>query len=704
MTSAAPSATGAAPNEPAIRRILRATEVDTRMLGMIGALALIWVGFHLYTIIADGEGLFLTPRNLWNLSVQTSSIAIMATGMVLIIVMRHIDLSVGSILGFVSTIIGVAQVRVLPLYLGLDNPAIWIVALLLGVAVGAAIGALHGSLVAYFGVPAFIVTLGGQLFWRGAAWWVTSGQTIAPLDERFALMGGGPYGSIGATASWALAALACAGIVFGLYAGRQRRARFRFPQRPMWAEYLIAAVGCFVVLGATTIVNAYPWPERVAERYAADHNIPVPDGGLFISTGYAIPVLIALVTGLVMTFLARRTRFGRYVYSIGGNPEAAELAGINTKKITILVFTLMGALAAVSACIDSARLDSATNVLGQFDELYVIAAAVIGGTSLAGGVGTIYGALIGAVVIQSLQSAWCCSASTRPISRWSSASCWSARSGSTPSIAAEPPRADPMDANALTPLVEMKDISIAFGGLKAVDRASVDLYPGEVVGLLGHNGAGKSCLIKILSGAYKRDEGQIFINGEAATINNPRDAKQYGIETIYQTLALADNVDAASNLYLGRELLTRWGTLDDASMEAAARKVMGRLNPNFRRFKEPVTALSGGQRQSVAIARAIHFDARILIMDEPTAALGPAETAQVGELVKQLKSEGIGIFLISHDIHDVFDLADRVAVMKNGQIVGTGSVKDMTKDEVLGMIILGKCPPGAVPGPGAMQS
>ncbi len=352
MTSAASSATGAGANEPAIRRLLRATEVDTRMLGMIAALGLIWIGFHLYTLIASGEGLFLTPRNLWNLSVQTSSIAVMATGMVLIIVMRHIDLSVGSIVGFASTIIGVAQVRVLPVYLGLDNPAIWIIAVLLALAVGAAIGAFQGSLVAYFGIPAFIVTLGGQLFWRGAAWWVTTGQTIAPLDDRFALMGGGPHGSIGATASWALAAICCAGIVFGLYAGRQRRARFRFPQRPMWAEYAIALVGCFIVLGATGIVNAYPWPERVAARYAADNHIPVPAGGLYISTGYAIPVLIALVTGLVMTFLARRTRFGRYVYAIGGNPEAAELAGVNTKRITVLVFGLMGALAGIAACID----------------------------------------------------------------------------------------------------------------------------------------------------------------------------------------------------------------------------------------------------------------------------------------------------------------------------------------------------------------
>ncbi|MEF2552527.1 ATP-binding cassette domain-containing protein [Aurantimonas sp. A2-1-M11] len=253
------------------------------------------------------------------------------------------------------------------------------------------------------------------------------------------------------------------------------------------------------------------------------------------------------------------------------------------------------------------------------------------------------------------------------------------------------------------PLVDMRDISIAFGGIHAVDGATLDLYPGEVVAVLGHNGAGKSTLIKILSGAYKRDSGEINVRGEPATITNPRDAKAYGIETIYQTLALADNVDAAANLFLGREILTPWGTLDDGAMEAEARKVMGRLNPNFQRFKDPVKALSGGQRQSVAIARAILFNAKILIMDEPTAALGPQETAQVGELIKELKKDGIGIFLISHDIHDVFDLADRVVVMKNGQVVGGAKTADVTKDEVLGMIILGKCPPGATPGPGAMR-
>ncbi|SDD25074.1 ATP-binding cassette domain-containing protein [Ruegeria marina] len=243
-----------------------------------------------------------------------------------------------------------------------------------------------------------------------------------------------------------------------------------------------------------------------------------------------------------------------------------------------------------------------------------------------------------------------------------------------------------------TPLVEMRDICISFGGVHAVDHVSVDLYPGEVVGLLGHNGAGKSTLIKILSGAYRMDSGEIRINGEKAEIHNPRDARRYNIETIYQTLALADNLDASSNLFLGRELVTPFGLVDDDAMEAETRKIMGRLNPNFKKFNEPVSALSGGQRQSVAIARAVYFDARILIMDEPTAALGPHETQMVAELIEQLKAQGIGIFLISHDIHDVMKLCDRASVMKNGQLVGTVDVDKVTDDDLLGMIILGKHP------------
>jgi D-xylose transport system ATP-binding protein len=242
------------------------------------------------------------------------------------------------------------------------------------------------------------------------------------------------------------------------------------------------------------------------------------------------------------------------------------------------------------------------------------------------------------------------------------------------------------------PLVQMQDINVAFGGVHAVREATIDLYAGEVIGLVGGNGAGKSTLMRVLSGAHPADSGAILIDGKPASITNPRDAKAYNIETIYQTLALADNIDAPANVFLGREKTTRWGTLDDGAMEDATRKVMGRLNPNFTRFTLPVKSLSGGQRQAVAIARAVYFNARILIMDEPTAALGPAETAQVRNLVRQLKDEGIGIFLISHDIHDVFDLSDRISVMYHGRIVDTINKNDVTPDDVLGMIILGKKP------------
>jgi len=384
-----------------LQRFLVATELDTRLLGMVGALAIIWIGFHVFS-----GGLFLTPRNLWNLSVQTSSVAVMVTGMVLVIVTRNIDLSVGSILGLVAMVMGVMQTDILPnqLGLGLGHPMIWVLSLAVGLLTGIAIGALQGSIIAYLRVPAFIVTLGGYLVWRGAAWWVTMGRTVAPMDPTFQLMGGGPTGSVGAFWSWVVGIIACAAILIMLYVGRRQRLRFNFPLRPIWAEATLALIGCALVIGAVSVANAYPWPVRIAANYAEANGLVVPEGGLFIAHGIAIPVLIALGVGVVMTFISTRTRFGRYVFAMGGNPEAAELAGINTRWVTVKIFMLMGALCAIAAAISSARLNAATNAMGTLDELYVIAAAVIGGTSLAGGVGTIAGALLGALVMQSLQS------------------------------------------------------------------------------------------------------------------------------------------------------------------------------------------------------------------------------------------------------------------------------------------------------------
>ncbi|MGI8514542.1 MAG: sugar ABC transporter permease [Acidimicrobiia bacterium] len=387
----------ALPPKRSVGSLLGAMEIDTRLLGMVGALVVIWIGFHILS-----GGTFLTPRNLWNLSVQTAAVAIMATGMVLIIVTRNIDLSVGSMLGVVGMSMALLQAEILPGILGFDHPLTWIITLVAGLLLGALLGAFHGFIIAYVGVPSFIVTLGGLLVWRGAAWALASGRTIAPMDSSFQLLGGGSRGRIGGPASWAIGVIACLGIVFFLLVGRRQRRKFGFGLRPVWAEATLAIIGCVVVLGAVAVINSYPMPEALAEQYAAERGIEVPPGG--IALGIANPVLIAIVVALAMTFLATRRRFGRYVFAIGGNPEAANLGGIKTKRTILMTFALMGFLVAIGAAVTTARLNAGTSGLGTLAELYVIAAAVIGGTSLGGGVGTISGAALGALVMQSLQS------------------------------------------------------------------------------------------------------------------------------------------------------------------------------------------------------------------------------------------------------------------------------------------------------------
>jgi D-xylose transport system permease protein len=383
------------------RSLLASTEIDTRLLGMLIALAIIWLGFNILS-----GGLFLTARNLWNLSVQTSAIAIMATGMVLIIVSRNIDLSIGSILGFVGYSMAMVQAIWLPTTFGLgfNQPYYWLVALAVGMGLGALIGAFQGGIIAYLKVPAFIVTLGGLLVWRGLIFELQSGQTVAPMDTTFRLLGGGPTGSIGEVGSLIFGAVAAVGIIATLVAGRRRRRKYGFPLRPVWAEVAIGVVGCLVVLGAVAVANSYPWPESLATQYAQDHGITEPPGGLKIATGIAYPVFIMIGVTLVMTFIATRLRFGRYVFAIGGNPDAAELGGINTRRTIMLTFVLMGILASISAAIQTARLNAGVTSLGVQNELDVIAAAVIGGTSFSGGIGTIPGAVLGAVVMQSLRS------------------------------------------------------------------------------------------------------------------------------------------------------------------------------------------------------------------------------------------------------------------------------------------------------------
>lgn len=398
VSAAGPAQTAQAPEREegearSIRSLLRSAEIDARLAGMLVALAIIWFVFQ---VITPGHT-FLTPRNLWNLSVQTSVVAIMATGMVLIIVTRNIDLSVGAVMAVVGMVMAVVQHDWLPDWLGFDHPLTWVIAIVAGLVLGAAIGAFQGAIVAYVGVPSFIVTLGGFLVWRGLAWWVASGQTIAPMDTLFRRLGGGAEGTIGGTWSWIVGIGACVGIVLLQLMRRRQRARYGFRLRPVWAEVALGVVACAAVLLAIWFLNRYYLPAGLAEQRGA-----AP--GENISLGLAIPVLIALGVAVAMTFIATRRRFGRYVYGIGGNPEAAELAGIKTKRTIVKTFTLMGLLVGMAAAVQIARLNAGVSSLGTGMELNVIAAAVIGGTSFTGGIGTIAGAVLGALVMQSLVS------------------------------------------------------------------------------------------------------------------------------------------------------------------------------------------------------------------------------------------------------------------------------------------------------------
>ena len=395
-----PVGSGAGGALAAVRRAFAATEVDLRIFGMLVALGVLLIGFHI-----QSGGTFLRPENMVTLAIQATGVAIMTTGMVLIIVSRNIDLSVGSVVGFVAMSYALLQTEWLPsLGLGIDSPYLWIVTLALGLGLGAFIGGVQGFIVAYIGVPSFIVTLGGLLSLRGAVWLLSSGAAVSNLQAGFRRLGGAPGqgGTIGGELTWALAAIGSIAIIGLIIYNRRQRVRFGFPLRPVWAEVVLGAFGVLAVLGIAAFINGVFLAPSLATQYAIERGITEPPGGLKVSAGLPWPLVILLGVTIVMTFIATRRRFGRYVYAYGGNPDAAELAGINTRWVIMRTFILMGLLCAVAAAIGAGRLNGATLEVGQSDELYVIAAAVIGGTSFAGGIGTIPGAVLGAFVLQTL--------------------------------------------------------------------------------------------------------------------------------------------------------------------------------------------------------------------------------------------------------------------------------------------------------------
>jgi D-xylose transport system permease protein len=399
MTDAA----GTAPDQLAGRsrssfgEMLRSTEIDLRLFGMVGALIAIWIGLGL------AKPDIISPVNFLTFSVQAAGIAILATGMVLVIVSRNIDLSVGSVVGLIGMFYAWIMADIFPITIGVDHPVGWLLALILGFALGAGIGAFQGFLIAYGGIPSFVVTLGGLLGFRGLIWVVSGGTTIAPVDKTFQLLSGGPEGSLGGTLSWIFGLVICVAAVLLLINARRQRRKFGFALRPLWVEGALAVISVAIVLGAVFVANSYHWPAGLASQYAVAHGIQEPPGGLQIEAGIPIPLVVVIVITIAMTFLTTRRRFGRDIFAYGGNPDAAELAGINTRWTIMKTFILMGILCSISAAIAAARLNSGTLDLGQGYELYVIAAAVIGGTSFAGGIGTIPGAILGALIMQSLQ-------------------------------------------------------------------------------------------------------------------------------------------------------------------------------------------------------------------------------------------------------------------------------------------------------------
>jgi D-xylose transport system permease protein len=355
-----------------LKNAVRQAAIDWRLVLMCSVLAFTAVVFNLLS-----DGLFLKPENLYNIAQQTAVVGIVATVVVLIIVARHIDLSVGSVMGFVGVLIATLMYTA-----GWH----WIEASLAGLAVAVLVSLYQGALTAKLGVPSFVVTLGGLMSFRGAAFLVADGKTQPVNDEFFQRLGGGYDGAIGVAASWWLAGTVVLALVVAMWLRRRAKAAYDVPNNPLWIDGLKVLVPVGLVLGFVATMNAYQIPSKEAPQ------------------GIPIPVLIWGAVAVVLSFIVHRTRFGRYIFAMGGNPEAAALVGIPVRKVTLMLFALLGVLITIAAMVSIARLNAGTNSLGTGMELYVIAAAVIGGTALSGGSGSIVGSVLGALIMQSIDS------------------------------------------------------------------------------------------------------------------------------------------------------------------------------------------------------------------------------------------------------------------------------------------------------------
>jgi ribose/xylose/arabinose/galactoside ABC-type transport system permease subunit/ABC-type branched-subunit amino acid transport system ATPase component len=419
--------------------------------------------------------------------------------------------------------------------------------------------------------------------------------------------------------------------------------------------------------------------------------------------GVQIPVYVAAVIFVVGAFTLVSTRLGLRIYAIGGNKRSAELAGIPVARTTVGLYAANGALIGVVALLAAAQLGSADPVLGTNFEFDVLTAAILGGVAFTGGAGRPLGvffgiAMIGIVnsglVFEGLQSYWQQivqggllllalgldqvlqprRASRRQRHRHTAQRPDGNSTGSSP----KEKRPQRPRRNLRSPILEAQGLTKYFGASTALNEVDLRLHEGEVLCLIGDNGAGKSTLIKILSGALQSDAGEIAVEGHAVSLQTPRDANDVGIRTVFQDLAVCENLSVTHNLALGEEPVSRLARLirvrDDAAAACLAKTRLSELSITLSDYNTPVGSLSGGQRQSVAIARAMDSAAKIVILDEPTAALGVAQTQHVLDLVDAIAAAGTGVILISHDIETILSIADTVVVLRLGQVIHHGPV------------------------------
>ena len=395
--------------------------------------------------------------------------------------------------------------------------------------------------------------------------------------------------------------------------------------------------------------------------------------------------------------MLKNTAWGRHVYAIGDDAEAARLAGVRTDRVLLSVYIVAGLICAVAAWMLIGRIASASPQAGLNANLDSITAVVIGGTSLFGGRGLVIGTLFGALIVGVLRNGLDACGHRRSVAGLRRGRAHHRGSGDRP----VDPEGEGMttDGNAI---LEARGLVKRYGHVTALAGSDFDLRPGEVLAVIGDNGAGKSSLIKCLSGAVVPDEGEILLDGKPIQMRTPIDARAYGIETVYQTLAVSPSLDIADNLFLGREprapgvMGKVFRKLDRGKMRAEAKQQMTELGiMTIQDITQMVESLSGGQRQGVAVARAAAFGSKVMILDEPTAALGVKESAHVLELILKVRDSGIPVILISHNMPHVFEVADRIHIHRLGKRIAVVTPKTHTMNEVVA-IMTGATEPGAV--------